>query len=88
MLQLAAQRLAETLDTFNQQNLALTLWAYARFSFGPSTPIMVACAERATALAVVRCPAAFTAFAYVLVAVSWSHWLIGCTVDLVSPETI
>ena len=53
MLQLAAQRLAETLDTFNQQNLALTLWAYARFSFCPNANIMAACTERATELAVV-----------------------------------
>ena len=54
MLQLAAQRLAETLDTFNQQNLALTLWAYARFAFCPNPAIMAACTERATELAVVR----------------------------------
>ena len=54
MLRLAATRLAETLETFNQQNLALTLWAFARFTFCPSAPIMAACTERATELAVVR----------------------------------
>ena len=57
VLRLAATRLAETLDTFNQQNLALTLWAFARFTFCPSQPILTACAERATELSVVRfCP--------------------------------
>ena len=68
MLQLAAQRLAETLDTFNQQNLALTLWAYARFAFCPNPAIMAACTERATELAVVR-PAFFRCSGVVVLAV-------------------
>lgn len=72
MLHLAAVRLAETLGTFNQQNLALTLWAFARFSFCPSAAIMTACSERATELAEV-CPVAVAIVAQVKCSSSGPH---------------
>ena len=50
VLAAAAVRLGETLQDFNQQNLALTLWAFAKLGFCPPTAILKAAAKRAVSL--------------------------------------